>query len=172
LLFFPVFAKLQPRRSLDSSSSLTSIPCLRSPNSHGIISFADPHPITPTESYRYKNIGGRGHLPLSDPYHLFRTTYPLSFHILAHSFALFCTHEELNSFVFKRFRTLRQKTDRRGVAGPALTPLSNRTCVAANGKVEIDLAHHTGEFWSAAVRRRFSSRGGTARCGDRSSLAR
>ena len=34
------------------------------------------------------------------------THYPLSFHILAHSFALFCTRAKLNSFIFKRFRTL------------------------------------------------------------------
>ncbi len=34
---------------------------------------------------------------------------PLSFHILAHSSALFCTRANLNSFLFKRFRTLWQK---------------------------------------------------------------
>ncbi len=33
----------------------------------------------------------------------------LSFHTLAHSFALFCTHAKLNPFLFKRFRTLCQK---------------------------------------------------------------
>src|SRR6267154_5099547 len=27
-------------------------------NSHGIISFADPHPLTLLQSYRFKNIGG------------------------------------------------------------------------------------------------------------------
>src|SRR5260370_28130712 len=32
--------------------------------------------------------------------------YPLSFHILAHSFAQFCTRQKLNPFIFKRFRTL------------------------------------------------------------------
>src|SRR5260370_5160692 len=31
------------------------------------------------------------------------------FHILAHSFALFCAPEKLNSFIFKRFRTLLKK---------------------------------------------------------------
>src|SRR5712664_4076622 len=35
--------------------------------------------------------------------------YPLCFHILAHSFALFCTLQKLKSFHFKRFRTLCQK---------------------------------------------------------------
>jgi hypothetical protein len=39
----------------------------------------------------------------------------LSFQILAHSFALFCTQKEPNSFLFKRFRTPRQKTP--GVGG-------------------------------------------------------
>ena len=34
---------------------------------------------------------------------------PLSFHILAHSFALFCTRANLNRFLFKRFRTLCEK---------------------------------------------------------------
>src|SRR6267378_6831839 len=37
--------------------------------------------------------------------------FVLCFHILAHSFALFCTHKKLNSFLFKRLRTLRQKTE-------------------------------------------------------------
>src|SRR5260370_7325725 len=32
-------------------------------NSHGIISFADPHPLNPVVSYRYKNIGGQGAPP-------------------------------------------------------------------------------------------------------------
>ena len=39
----------------------------------------------------------------------------LSFHILAHSFALFCTPQKLNSLLFNRFRTLCQKTPRVGV---------------------------------------------------------
>jgi len=39
-----------------------------------------------------------------------RYTQVFSFHILAHSFALFCTFEKLNLFVFKRFRTLCQKS--------------------------------------------------------------
>src|SRR2546422_9863493 len=37
-------------------------------------------------------------------------TQVLSFQILAHSFALFRTHAKSNSFLFKRFRTLCQKT--------------------------------------------------------------
>ena len=40
--------------------------------------------------------------------------YPLSFQTLAHSFAHFCTCQKLNSFIFKRFRTLRAKHPGRG----------------------------------------------------------
>jgi hypothetical protein len=39
-------------------------------------------------------------------------SYPLSFHAFAHSFALFCTRAKLNSFIFKRFRTLCKKPPR------------------------------------------------------------
>src|SRR6266849_3541348 len=44
-----------------------------------------------------------------------RITQVLSFHILAHSFALFCILKELNSLLFNRFRTLCPKTP--GVGG-------------------------------------------------------
>ena len=46
--------------------------------------------------------------------------YPLSFQILPHSFALFCAREKFNSFLFKRFRTLRPKPPGVGV-GPLPT---------------------------------------------------
>src|SRR5437879_11124409 len=39
----------------------------------------------------------------------FLMNYPLSFQLLAHSFALFCISAKFNSFVFMRFRTLWQK---------------------------------------------------------------
>src|SRR5258708_31879998 len=39
-----------------------------------------------------------------------RITQVLSFHILAHSFALFCILKEPNSLLFNRFRTLCPKT--------------------------------------------------------------
>jgi hypothetical protein len=42
--------------------------------------------------------------------------YPLSFHALAHSFALFCIPQKLNSFIFKRFRTLCKKTGGWGIS--------------------------------------------------------
>src|SRR4029077_6718381 len=44
--------------------------------------------------------------------------FVLYFHVLAHSFALFCTHPKLNSIVFIRLRTLRQKPP--GVGVPPL----------------------------------------------------
>jgi hypothetical protein len=43
------------------------------------------------------------------PSSLSPSPYPLSFHTLPHSFALFCTHAKLNSLVFNRFRTLCSK---------------------------------------------------------------
>jgi hypothetical protein len=58
-----------------------------------------------------------GYLPTSERFDVptFRryndsSIYPLSFHTLGHSFALFCTPRKLNSFIFKRFRTRRQET--------------------------------------------------------------
>jgi hypothetical protein len=53
--------------------------------------------------------------------------YPLSFHTLAHSFALFCTPQKLNSFIFNRFRTLRQKTQPPGV-GKGVRQRSTSSC--------------------------------------------
>ena len=49
-----VFAAVQPRRSLHSFRGRTPIPSSLTPKSHGIISFADPHPLTLIESYRFK----------------------------------------------------------------------------------------------------------------------
>src|ERR1700682_2981301 len=164
MLFCPVFAATHPRQSLDSLSGSTPAPRPLTPNSHGIISFADPHPLNSVVSYRYKNIGGSGvflilqtfnfrffihplyflcvthpspqraflnHLFINHLRTLFIATgdvplsatfgrptfgrsnlfpsYPPPFHTLAHSFALFCSLQKLNPFVFKRFRTLCKK---------------------------------------------------------------
>jgi hypothetical protein len=49
------------------------------------------------------------------PSPVYATPYPLSFQAIAHSLALFCTPQNLNSFVFKQFRTLRQKTQPPGL---------------------------------------------------------
>src|SRR5216684_867614 len=50
---------------------------------------------------------------------------PLSFHILAHSFALFCARAKLNSFVFRRFRAPCKKTP--GVWGEGSLIFRDRT---------------------------------------------
>ena len=55
-----MFVDIQPRRSLDSFPGLPPIPCPPDSNSHGIISFAVPHPLNSFVSYRYKNRGGQG----------------------------------------------------------------------------------------------------------------
>src|SRR5712664_2138346 len=60
MLFCPVFAKLHSRPSLDSFSRPTPTPRHPSPKSHGIKSFADPHPLNPVASILYKNSGGKG----------------------------------------------------------------------------------------------------------------
>src|SRR5580693_3868468 len=47
-------------RLLNFSHGRNSISFPRFPNSHGIISFADPHLLNPARSYRYKKHRGRG----------------------------------------------------------------------------------------------------------------
>jgi hypothetical protein len=49
-----------PPRLLHFSHGRNSISFPRFPNSHGIISFADPHLLNPVPSYRYEKHGGRG----------------------------------------------------------------------------------------------------------------
>jgi hypothetical protein len=60
-----------------------------------------------------QNAGGVGGiLNFSTPKPFAPSTFcihPLCFDILAHSFALFCTHTKLNPFLFNRFCTLCQK---------------------------------------------------------------
>ena len=64
-----------------------------------------------TRHYRWTPVPPLPCLPL------FPIHYPLSplFSYSAHYFALFCTQAKLNSFLFKRFRTLCQKTPGGGV---------------------------------------------------------
>src|SRR6266849_2473794 len=62
----------------------------------------------------------------------------LSFQTLAHSFALFCTHQKRNSFIFKRFRTLCAKTTGGGVPPSGQRAKEyrgrwNRTCGGRHG---------------------------------------
>src|SRR5712664_3291288 len=68
---------------------------------------------------------------------------PLSFHILAHSSALFCTRANLNSFLFKRFRTLWQKHRGWGKGGAFVLPENsskNATAPASGEKKEMGQA--------------------------------
>jgi hypothetical protein len=50
--------------------------------SFGFISFADPHPLTPVESYRFENSGGEGGEGRTVAPFLPKGTPPLSFHAL------------------------------------------------------------------------------------------
>src|SRR6267143_2121391 len=61
--------------------------------------------------------------------------YPHSFHTVAHSSAHFCTPQKLNSFIFKRFRTLCKKT---GVAEEDKLPADN----TARASVVTSLLHY------------------------------
>jgi len=79
-------------------------------------------------SHSYANTGGGGyssHFGTRQSTAVMRTRYiiqVLSFHILAHSFALFCILKELNSLLFNRFRTLHQKTPRGGYPFSTIIP--------------------------------------------------
>src|SRR2546429_8424001 len=85
VLSFPVLASPRFRFLFRPSPALSVCPS----NCHGIISFADPHPLTLLESYLFKNSGGGGgpppppvcgdpKPPLEDPFFFF-TSSPLPF---------------------------------------------------------------------------------------------
>jgi hypothetical protein len=59
MLFCPVLASSHFRIPSRPSPALPNSPY----NSHGIISFTDPHPLTPIASILYKNHGGEGARP-------------------------------------------------------------------------------------------------------------
>jgi len=85
--------------------------------------------------------------------------YPLCIHILPHSFALFCTHQKLNSFLFKRFRTVRRKTARGGVFPPMPTRIKMnlaRTNSISNGEA-LGRRQHCSIRSEASPRPRFAS---------------
>src|SRR6266567_2560188 len=58
-------------------------------NSHGIISFTDPHPLTLLESYRFRNMGGRAYPQRSDSVPSYSPTdhCPLTAHSCFKSFS-------------------------------------------------------------------------------------
>ncbi len=86
-----------------------SSPCLPVPqsanftNSFPITLFADPHPLSPVESYRFKNLGWRGRaLPSNFQLSSF-SIHPFYFLHLTHSFPLRALH---NSPAINMLRTL------------------------------------------------------------------
>src|SRR6267143_2468584 len=127
MLSCPVFVEMDPRQVFPSSNLCAVRLPHYPPKSFPLNSFTDPHPLNRVASIFYKNVGGRGrNLRLSIPFHLSPMTYPLSFPILAHSFALFCTHQKLNSLVFNRLRTLCTKTAGGGGVKSHSIPLQDR----------------------------------------------
>jgi len=79
--FLLVVAAMLTPCPLEFFRSRNSISRRAFPNSHGIISFADPHLITPVRSYRYKNHRGRGAAPnlrTCEPSNLPTRSIPLS----------------------------------------------------------------------------------------------
>jgi hypothetical protein len=58
---------------------------------------------------KHRGWGGREPLLTIPKLATRHSTQVLSFHTLAHSFALFCIRQKVNSFVFNRFRTLCEK---------------------------------------------------------------
>jgi hypothetical protein len=77
VLPFFVFVTLRPRRSRDFFSGLTRIPTCVRPNSHGIISFTDPHPLTLLESHRFKKGVGRGSISIHSRFSISHSPYTL-----------------------------------------------------------------------------------------------
>src|SRR5712691_727777 len=98
-----------------------SFPCHRSENSPVSLAIATlPKTAISNPCACHTCETPRGVLTLNIPTFNFSTfhrclAYPLSFHTLAHSFALFCTHQKLNPFLSNRFRTLCQKKVPAGV---------------------------------------------------------
>ncbi len=63
-------------------------------------------PVTPVESALTKRGGGVLPEPSTFRHSDLVSIHPLYFHTIPNSFALFCTYQKLNSFVFMLFRTL------------------------------------------------------------------
>jgi hypothetical protein len=106
------------RRPPDFSSRLIPTPYAQTPKSHGITSFADPHPLTPIGSYRFRKHGGQGgcfscfpssaQVPASSPqtwsYH-HTDTLPRLISFVSHSYATLAS------------RTVLRDENTRGVGG-------------------------------------------------------
>jgi hypothetical protein len=85
MLSFRVIQAQHARRDLVSSPGPVCSCHPSSPNSHGIISFADPHLLNPVMSYRYKNVSATG--PQNSSLITRHCSQLLSYHNLAHYFA-------------------------------------------------------------------------------------
>src|SRR2546430_6731665 len=110
MLSFRVIVALHPCRPVFSILLSPLNPVLR-------MLFQVPYAVTPVFAILTKTAGVWGYSShfgrpwgLGDEKSLFHSS---SF--FSHSCALFCTHQELNSFVFKRFHTLCAKTPGGGV---------------------------------------------------------
>ncbi len=129
MLSFHMFATHHPFL-LFSRPTVTTVPAspqsVSSTNSFTLTSLADPHQLTPFLSHVYRNIGGRGpqlsnpHSPFPTPYSL----YPL-FPLFSISCTLFCAHRNVNSFVFRSFRTLCTKQGGVGEGAPVRAPFGS-----------------------------------------------
>ena len=97
------------------SAARLSLPTPR--NSHGIISFADPHPLNPAESYRYKNHGRRGEGALWKILHL-RLHAPLTH--LESTLVRWFTNVDSNGLTGKLNRLDATLMKKQGEGGPAI----------------------------------------------------
>jgi putative nucleotidyltransferase with HDIG domain len=77
-----VYIEFHSRRSLDTFSVQFRASGLLPPNPCGIISFADPHPLTLLESYRFKNMGRERPLLSKCGPHNFPSSIPIPFYNL------------------------------------------------------------------------------------------
>src|SRR6266849_4159411 len=108
ILYSKQIASVTPLKSaLTNHSQITENAATLSPTESALTQLS---PATPLECAVPKTPGGGGyssdsgtrHLPLISHHY----TQVLSFHILAHSFAHFRTHQKLNPLIFNRLRTL------------------------------------------------------------------
>jgi hypothetical protein len=123
MLSFRVIQAQHARRDLVSSPRPVCSCHPFSPNSHGIISFADHHLLNPVISYRYKNVRATG--PQNSSLITRHCSQLLSYHSLAHYFA---SRKKVNPFIFSCFRTLCPKPP--GVGTPKIPAEALRNCGA------------------------------------------
>jgi len=132
MLAWVVIERTYPRQFLPKSSSLRTLclcvefsdslrPTSVVPTTYALtLATAAPQPFC-NQSVTHSFYLDGGYTPLcaapttailSNAYPMFPISF--IFQSRAHSFALFCAPQKLNAFIFKRFRTLRQKTQSPG----------------------------------------------------------